>query len=70
MNKLIYIFVLLCANFVVAQTEITLKTDTDYVFIGDIINIDLAVESNEQLIWPEIAELIAPLEVQNTSKIL
>jgi len=69
LNKLIYIFVFFCANLAVAQTEITIQSDTDYVFIGDIINIDLAIQSNESLIWPEIEELIAPLEVQSLGKI-
>ena len=69
MKKLIYIFVLFCANLTVAQTEITVKTDTDYVFIGVIINVDLAIESNEQLIWPEIETLITPLEVQSLGTI-
>ena len=57
------------ANLAVAQTEITIQTDTDYVFIGDIINVDLAIESNEQLIWPDISALIAPLEIQSLGKI-
>ena len=57
------------ANLAVAQTDITIQTDTDYVFIGDIINVDLAIESNEQLIWPDISALIAPLEIQSLGKI-
>lgn len=69
MNRLLYIFVFLCANLVIAQTEISIKTDTNYVFIGDIINIDLAVQSNDKLIWPEIETLIAPLEVQSLEDI-
>jgi hypothetical protein len=69
LNRLLYIFVFLCANLVIAQTEISIKTDTNYVFIGDIINIDLAVQSNDKLIWPEIETLIAPLEVQSLEDI-
>ncbi|MEZ7838062.1 MAG: hypothetical protein QMB13_01935 [Flavobacteriales bacterium] len=69
MNRLLYIFVFMWANLAVAQTEITIQTDTDYVFIGDIINVDLAIESNEQLIWPDISALIAPLEIQSLGKI-
>ena len=64
MNRLLYIFVFIWANLAVAQTEITIQTDTDFVFIGDIINVDLRIQSNAELIWPAIEELIAPLEIQ------
>ncbi len=69
MNKLVYIFVFIFANLAIAQTVIEVQSDTDYVFIGDIINVDLAVRSNAELVWPDIPEVVAPLEVQYLGEI-
>ena len=65
MNRFTYILAFFCVTFAVAQTNITITTDTQYVFIGDIINVDLLVQSNEEIIWPEIEEDFAPLEIND-----
>ena len=69
MNKLIYIFVFLCAISGMAQTKITVGTDTNFVFIGDVITLELQVQSNESLVWPDLEESLVPLEIQNYGKI-
>ena len=65
MNTLTYILALFCVTLAVAQTNITVSTDTQYVFIGDVINVDLSVQSNDKLIWPDLDVSLAPLEIQN-----
>jgi hypothetical protein len=52
-----------------AQTKITVATDTNFVFIGDVINLDLLVQSNDPLIWPDLEESLVPLEIQDFGKI-
>ena len=69
MNKLLYIFVFLCSTLGIAQTKIAVATDTHSVFIGDIINVDLYVQSTQSLIWPDLEKLIAPVEIQAYGKI-
>ena len=68
MNKLLYIL-LFCCSTLSAQTKIEVKADTNYAFIGDIIHVDLYVESNQKLIWPSLKELVEPLEIQDLGKI-
>ena len=52
-----------------AQTKITVGTDTNFVFIGDVITLELQVQSNESLVWPDFEASLVPLEIQNHGKI-
>ena len=69
MKRYLYIFVLLISIFSFAQTEVKISSDTNQVFIGDIINLNILVNSSEQILWPDIEEVISPLEIQNLSSI-
>ena len=69
MKRYLYIFVLLISIFSFAQTEVKISSDTNQVFIGDIINLKILVNSSEQILWPDIEEVISPLEIQNLSSI-
>ena len=69
MKRYLYIFVLLISIFSLAQTEVKISADTNQVFIGDIINLNIQVNSSEQILWPDIEEVITPLEIQNLSSI-
>ena len=69
MKRYLYIFVLLISIFSFAQTEVKISADTNQVFIGDIINLNIQVNSSEQILWPDIEEVITPLEIQNLSSI-
>tara|TARA_Y100000589_G_scaffold329719_1_gene377107 strand:+ start:71 stop:928 length:858 start_codon:yes stop_codon:yes gene_type:complete len=52
-----------------AQTEVKISSDTNQVYIGDIINVNIQVLSTEQILWPDIEEVISTLEIQNSSSI-
>lgn len=69
MKRYLYIIVLLISIYSFGQTEIKISSDTNQVFIGDIININIKVQSIEQILWPEIKEVISTLEIQNLSSI-
>ena len=69
MKRYLYIFVLLISIFSFAQNEVKISADTNQVFIGDIINLNILVNSSEQILWPDIEEVITPLEIQNLSSI-
>jgi hypothetical protein len=58
-----------CFTLSLAQTKIEIKADTNYAFIGDVIHLDLYVESNQKLIWPALEDLVEPLEIQNLGKL-
>jgi hypothetical protein len=53
----------------IAQTEVSIQADTNQALIGDIINVTLNVQSNENIIWPEFKDVITPLELQQVNSI-
>jgi hypothetical protein len=69
LKRLLYIFIALISSLSFAQTEISIQADTNLAWIGGVININLKVETNEQIIWPELEEAIAPLELQKVNSI-
>ena len=69
MERFLYIFTLFISVFTHAQTEIKIEADTNQAFIGDVINVKLQVYGNQNILWPDIEESIAPLELQNLSSI-
>ena len=69
MKRYLYIFALLISFFSIAQTEVKISSDTNQVFLGDIINVYIKVKSSEQISWPDIEEAISPLEIQNLSSV-
>ena len=58
-----------CFTLSLAQTKIEINADTNYAFIGDVIHLDLYIESNQKLIWPALEDLVEPLEIQNLGKL-
>ena len=69
MERFVYIFTLFISVFTQAQKEIKIEADTNQAFIGDVINVKLQVYGNQNILWPDIEESIAPLELQNLSSI-
>jgi len=69
LNRFLHIVALFISAFTIAQTEVKISADTNQAFIGDIINVNLQVHSSEQILWPDIEEAIAPLEVQKLGSI-
>jgi len=69
LNRYLHIVALFISAFTYAQTEVKISADTNQALIGDIINVDLKVYSSEQILWPDIEEAIAPLEVQKLGSI-
>lgn len=69
MKRFLYIVTCFISAFIYAQTEVEIKADTNQAFIGDIINVNLEVYSNEEILWPNIEEAITPLEIQKISSI-
>ena len=69
LKRLLYICIALISYMSFAQTEISIQADTNLAWIGDVININLKVKTNEQIIWPELQEAIAPLELQKVNSI-
>lgn len=69
MKRLLYIGVAIISTLSLAQTEVTIQADTNLALIGDVINISLKVETNEQIIWPELDEVIEPFELQKINSI-
>ena len=69
MKRYLYIFALLISFFSIAQTQVKISSDTNQVYIGDIINVNIQVRSKEEILWPDIEEVISPLEIQNLSSI-
>jgi hypothetical protein len=69
LKRLLYICIALISTLSFAQTEIAIQADTNLAWIGDVINISLKVETNEKIIWPELEEAIAPLELQKVNSI-
>ena len=64
MNRFVHIYALLLSSFVVAQTTINVSVDTNKALIGDLIQLDLNVQTKESILWPDIEGLINPVEVQ------
>ena len=69
MKRYLYIFALLISFFSIAQTQVKISSDTNQVYIGDIINVNIQVLSKEEILWPDIEKVISPLEIQNLSSI-
>lgn len=69
MERFLHILILFISIFTHAQTEVKIQADTNQALIGDVINFNLHVHSSEQILWPDIEEGIAPLELQNLSSI-
>lgn len=69
MKRLLYIFSAFVCIQSHAQTSIQIQADTNIVWIGDVINLHLEVQSDNALIWPDIEKAIAPLELQNVNTI-
>ena len=69
MKRYLHILALLISFFSIAQTEVKILSDTNQVFIGDVINVNIQVHSTEQILWPDIEEVISTLEIQNSSSI-
>lgn len=64
MNRFSYIYILLLSSFAVAQTTVNVTVDTNKVLVGDVIQLDVNVQTNEPILWPDIKGLINPIEVQ------
>ena len=69
MERYLYILILFISVFTYAQTEVKIEVDTNQALIGDVINVNIQVRSSEQILWPDIEEVIAPLELQNETSI-
>ena len=69
MERYLYILTLFISVFTHAQTEVKIEADTNKALIGDVINVNIQVHSSEQILWPDIEEVIAPLELQNVTSI-
>lgn len=69
MNRFSYIYTLLLSSFAVAQTTVNVTVDTNKVLVGDVIQLDVNVQTNEPILWPDIMGLINPLEVQQLGTI-
>jgi len=69
LNRFLHIVALFISAYTFAQTEVKISADTNQAFIGDIINVNLQVHSSEQILWPDIEDAIAPLEVQKLGSI-
>ena len=69
MKRLLFLFITSISSLSIAQTEISIYADTNLAWIGDVITVNLKVETNEQIIWPEIEDAIAPLELQKVNSI-
>ena len=69
MNRFSYIYILLLSSFAVAQTTVNVTVDTNKVLVGDVIQLDVNVQTNEPILWPDIMGLINPVEVQQLGTI-
>ncbi len=69
MNRLLYITILLISTFTFAQTKVNVTVDTNRALIGDVIHLDLNVQSDAPILWPDLETLMAPVEVQKLSVI-
>ena len=69
MNRFSYIYILLLSSFAVAQTTVNVTVDTNKVIVGDVIQLDVNVQTNEPILWPDINGLINPIEVQQLGAI-
>lgn len=69
MKRLLYIGVAIISTLSLAQTEVTIQADTNLALIGDVINISLKVETNEQIIWPKLDQVIESFELQKINSI-
>lgn len=68
-KKQTYLLFLLFHSFCFSQTDIEIYADTNQAYIGDIIQIQLDVISNQDIQWPDIAKLISPIEIQKIGEI-
>jgi len=64
LNRFSYIYILLLSSFAIAQTSVNVTVDTNKVLVGDVIQLDINVQTNEPILWPDIKGLINPVEVQ------
>jgi len=69
LNRFSYIYILLLSSFAVAQTTVNVTVDTNKVLVGDVIQLDVNVQTNEPILWPDIMGLINPVEVQQLGTI-
>lgn len=69
MNPFFYIGIFFISAFNYAQTKVDVSVDTNKVLVGDVIQMDVLVESDTQVLWPDIPALITPVEVQSFSEI-
>ena len=68
-KQLTYLLFILIHSFCFSQTDIIINADTNQAFIGDVIQIQLDVISNQDIQWPEIAKNILPIEIQKIGEI-
>ena len=68
-NKQIYLLFIIIHSFCFSQTDIEIYIDTNKAYIGDIIQIQYDVISNQNIIWPDIQNDISPIEIQNINDI-
>lgn len=69
MKRLLFLCVAIISTLSLAQTEVSIQVDTNLALIGDIININIKVETNEHIIWPEFDQVIEPFELQKINSI-
>jgi len=69
LNSFLYTSILFLSTLTFAQTKVDISLDTNRALVGDVIQMDINVNSNVQVIWPDIEVLIAPIEVQSFSEI-
>tara|TARA_Y100000385_G_scaffold290256_1_gene362671 strand:+ start:7563 stop:8483 length:921 start_codon:yes stop_codon:yes gene_type:complete len=68
-KKQTYLLFLLLHSLCYAQTNIQIYADTNCAFIGDVIQIQLDVITNQNIQWPDIEMDISPIEIQKTGRI-
>ena len=69
MKNILYIIGLLLTSMSFAQTEVHNVLDTNQALIGDVINYDLSVKTDQQIYWPNLEEYFAPIEIQSIGAI-
>jgi hypothetical protein len=68
-KKQTYLLFSLLHSLCYAQTNIQIYADTNSAFIGDVIQIQLDVITNQDIQWPDIEMDISPIEIQKTGRI-
>lgn len=69
MNRQLYISLLCLSSFTFAQTKVEITVDTNSVFVGDVIQLDINVQSDGEILWPDIETLLTPIEIQELTPI-